>query len=109
MPPENGNIFCNCSILNGSPNLRIKSDGSVFACEKANDSFFSLGSLNQSHDDYYNRMKVLRAKLTARIIRMSTEECGNCIYNYTCNKGCPIFLTSVNNNPYCVEGRVQHV
>lgn len=107
MPPDGNNDFCSCAILQGLPNLRVRSDGAVFACEKADDAILMLGDIAQSRVAYSTALAGVRLKLKARMINLAKTLCNACVHNQSCNKGCPV-IVNLETNEKCVKGRGQH-
>ncbi|MBQ8188162.1 MAG: radical SAM protein [Lachnospiraceae bacterium] len=107
--PEYGtNQFCSCAILQEKSNLRICSDGRMFACEKANDNDMLIGSMEKDREQISKRYNEVRLLLIARMIKLSKTFCSMCVYNNECNKGCPVVLKLLKENPKCQKGRMQN-
>lgn len=103
MPLEEGNVFCKCEVLHGTSNIRFRSDGHIFLCEKLDDEDFSIGTIGDSEEILKKNYEKVKARLMYRIINMTRNECSNCIYNFKCNKGCPVLLDR-SSNEKCIKG-----
>lgn len=101
--PPLDNIFCECAILNEKPNIRIKANGSMYGCEKANNEDFFIGNA-YIESDYLQELRKVKARILQRLIVMTKKTCVKCKNNATCNKGCPILFNPSNKYIQCTNG-----
>ena len=90
IPSIYGNEFTDCFLIRKYGNLRIRSDGKIFPCEKMNDEKYQIGVLNDSSDQILANFKKVQNRLFVRIIKLARGTCVGCIHNAICGKGCPV-------------------
>ena len=101
IPSIYGNDFSSCPLIKKCDNLRIRSDGMIFPCEKLDDEKYGIGIISDSSDQIMANLKNVQNKILASIIKLTRGTCSDCTYNATCGKGCPALHKAENSDNIC--------
>lgn len=101
IPSIYGNAYNKCTLIRKCGNLRIRSDGKIFPCEKMNDNEYEVGVLSDSSEQIFANFKKVQTKLLVRIMKLSKNTCRECTQNVICEKGCPALCKTDDHIRIC--------